>query len=620
MPEIERSMALNDMKQWSCCILQCCDNAGEPFQGPLFPALFLNDIPTVTAWVCTGEKNKDDVFHIHCMLKSTSRADSIRRSMLTVWENLTLTEMIRKRFGADAQLELIKIQRCHRPSSMFKYIMKQPMWVLSNNRQLLQLMYDIDFWKLNEKYKQKTIETTTDINDMNAMVKDLIDVITAGSCKSLEDCLRTNPGIMAKYLHRQGLTQILQNCIAYTKATGAAWNISKYAQHKPIPDPIHAIYLHQGLTPSACDLMFWQWLNKLDSKRNCICLYGPSNTGKSSFIAGIKHIIPWGEVINSNTFAFEAIVDQIICVWEEPLISSELAEKTKQIMEGMPCSIAIKYKAPKVIPRTPMLITTNHMPWRFCQSEEEAMRNRMWIWPFQYSCKDEPLTYRTSEYSCKCRHCTASRGCSSPYGESSAGRVQRENKPLSTGEHGNTGTSTLRDVGTGSMCDPGEGTSFSECRQPSSTGSSTDPECSEHAGSGSSTSTTTSTDIRRHRDASTRNTGDGNGGSITGDVITVESPINPGRDGHASRGDGEKPSGKRPFKRRHGGTTPDTHQYDSTMSLGVQSQNIQEEEIPIPTKQPTLDRFLVPMSNALSVPTSQDWIHYLAYLLKRYGG
>nr|QUS52581.1 NS1 [Mute swan feces associated chapparvovirus 4] len=619
MPEIERALALNDMKQWICCILQCCDNAGEPFEGPLFPALFLNDIPTVTAWICTGEKNKDDVFHIHAMLKTTSRADSVRRSMLTVWQNLTFNETICRRFGRDAQLELIKLQKCHRPSSMLKYIMKSPTWVLSNQEPLLQLAYDLDIWNMNEKYKKQT-EPPTDVGDMNAMVKDLIDVITTGSCKSLEDCLRTNPAIMAKYLHRQGLQQILANCIAFTKATGQGWNISKYSSYPPCPEPIHAILLHQGLNPSACDLMFWQWINKLDTKRNCICIYGPSNTGKSTFIAGIKPLIPWGEAVNGNTFAFEAIVDNVICIWEEPLISPELAEKTKQIMEGMPCSVAIKYKAPKVIPRTPMLITTNHWPWRFCQSEEEAMRNRMWIWPFMHTCKDDPLTYRTSEYSCKCHHCTASRGCSSPHGESSAGRVQRANEPLSTGEHRSIRTQPSGDVGSGPMSDPGEGTSKRYSRQPSSSSGESDIECAERSRPGSRSSSPAGADIRGYGIVTTRNTGNRDDRPITGHVLTVESTDHPGHHGHDSGGDGERPSGKRPFKRRHGGTTENPHQHHSSVSLGLRQKNIQTEKVPVPAKQPTMDREVVPVTNALTIPSSQDWARYLSWLLKRYGG
>lgn len=617
-PEIERMFALQNMKQWICCIVQCCDNAGEPFKGPLLPALFLNDLPGVTTWLAIGEVNKDDVFHLHVMLKSTQRADAVRRSMFSTWNNLTFCDNLVRRFGKDCQLDVVKIQRCHKPESMMKYMMKNPEWVMSNNEQILQLMYDIDLWGLNAKYKEQK-EQPTDTGEMNSMVKDLIDVIIAGSCKTLEDCLRADPQTMAKYLHRPGLTQILTNCLAYCRATGSGWNISQFSNFPPDPTLIHAILLHQGLVPSVCDLIFWQWINKLDSKRNTLVLYGPSNTGKSAFIAGFKHCAPWGECLNGNNFNFEALVDQVVGVWEEPLINPETAEKAKQIFEGMPCSISIKYKAPKILPRTPIIITTNHHLWRFCAKEQDAFLNRIWIWPFEHPVKDVPFTYRTSEHSCKCISCATSRGCPTPDVGASAGRMQTANKPLSTGEHGHIRTKQTTDVGTGSLCDPGEGPSGCHSSKRSRSTSSTDSECSEHAGPASGTSTTISADIRSFGSVETRHTGNRDDRPITSDVHDVEPDISPGRDGRSGGGDGKTKSGKQPYKRRHGGTVPHTSEPHSSVSLGLRETNLQEKEkIPVPTRQPGVDRQMAPITN-LTVPTKQDWSRYLSFLLTRYG-
>nr|QUS52583.1 NS1 [Mute swan feces associated chapparvovirus 5] len=615
MPEVEKEFALNDMKQWCCCILQLCDCTGDPFKGALFYSMFLNELPGVNHWVCTGEDNKDGIFHVHAMLKTNQRSDSCARSMRTCWDHFQHSENITRRFGKEPQMELIKIQKCHRPSSMLKYIMKQPHWVASNHEKLLQLCYDLDCWNLNEKYKQSK-EPPTETSAMNPMVQDLISVIVSHSCKTFQDCLRADPNTMAKYLHRPGLPQILQNCFDYCKATGGGWHISLFNKYTPDPAPIHAVLLHQGLVPSAVDLILWQWINKLDPKRNCICLQGPSNTGKSAFIRGFKETVPWGEIVNSSSpFAFEALIDQQFGVWEEPLISPEQAEKTKQILEGMPCSIPIKYKAPKILPRIPIIITTNHDLWRFCQPEEDAFRNRVFFFPFLYPCQNEPLSYRACEYSCKCYYCCTSRGSPSTHGGASPGRVQRTNQPLSTGEHGSLRTTTERDVGTGSVPSPGEGTSRRYSSQSGSAIGCSDSECTDTAEPTRSSSTTIGGIHGRDDDTGPGNTGDRIYRALTTINQQLVSDIDIGNTGHDSGPNGSGSTGKHKHKRKRGGTPEDLRQPHSPGSLGRVLSNVQEKTLPVPPKKRVLDRQL----GTLTIPTQADWRNYFCFLLSRYG-
>nr|QUS52579.1 NS1 [Mute swan feces associated chapparvovirus 3] len=615
MPIVEKALALNNMKQWCCCIIQLCDCTGEPFKGALFYSLFLNQLPGVTHWACTGEHNNDQIFHVHAMLKTNQRSDSLLRSMRTCFDHMQASSNITRRFGQEPTFECIKIQKCHRPESMLKYIMKGPEWVASNHEGLLQLLYDIDKWNLNEKYKKQN-EPPTETSSMNPMVSDLINVIIGGSCKTLDDCLKTDPQTMSKYLHRPGLEQILKNCFAYTKATGGGWHISLFAKYTPDPTPIHAIYLHQGLEPSFMDLLFWQWLNKLDSKKNTLVLYGPSNTGKSAFIAGFKQCVPWGEVVNGNQFQFEGLVDNIFGIWEEPLITPEAAEKCKQIFEGMPCSIPIKFKPPKIIPRMPILVTTNHPLWRFCQTEQNAFENRMYIIPFNYPCKDEPLSFRASEYSCECRHCCTSRGCPPTHGGASPGNVQRTNQPLPTGEHGNTGPSTSVDVGTGSLSGTGEGTSRRYHSRHGSPIPGADSKRSHGPKPTGSSSTTTSGIVGSGDDLGPGNTGDRIRSALTVLNEPVVADIALGSHGHASRSDGNRPTGKHTHKRRHVTTLPDIRQPHSSSDMGLRRSDLQEEEaLQIPAKERRLDRQMV----SLAIPTRDNWRCYLSFLLSRYG-
>lgn len=614
MPEVEHQLALQNMKQWLCCIIQLCDSQGQPFEGPLFYALFLNNLPSVAQWICTGETNDKNIFHVHALLKTHQRSDSALRAMRTEFAHMTHCENITMRFGQDPQFDCIKIQKCYKPESMLKYIMKSPKWVLSNNEPLLQLAYDIDTWDLNTKYKQ-TPESAADTSQMNPMTQDIIQTIISGSCKTMEECLRQEPQLMSKYLHRPGLQQIFNNCLQFVKATGGGWNISIFAQFLPNPEPIHAVLLHQGIVPSVFDLIFWNWINKIDTKRNTLVFFGPSNTGKTAFISGLKQIIPWGECCNGNNFNFEALVGNIIGVWEEPLINPDVAEKAKQIFEGMPCAITIKYRKPEILPRMPIIMTTNHLPWRFCQMEEEAFKNRMFIFNFDYQCKDQPIVYRASEHSCECYHCCTSRGCSPTHGGAESGRVQRANKPLSTGEHGTIRSPTEPDVGTRSMSDPGEGTSRRYDCGSSSTTSSADPECTYSTEPQRSSTTTTSRIIRRTSDVRSSNTGNRIRDALTVLNESMESHVYTGDHGYASKSDGTRPSGKHTLKRRHTTTRDDIQQHASSSTLGLLLSNTQTQEIQIRTKERRLDREMV----SLTIPNKSDWNSYLSFLLHRYG-
>nr|QKE54897.1 MAG: nonstructural protein [Parvoviridae sp.] len=562
----------------------------------------------VTNWIVTAEWNKDGIFHAHAMLQTGARSDSLRRSMDTAWQSVSKADNFEYFYGPGCTFDCLKIQRCHKPESMLGYMMKAPAWILSNSQALLQAAYDIDMWNLNERFK-KTEEATTS-HEINKMTEELLDIIITNGCKSFEDVLKHGAETVSKYLHKPGLQGIVNNCLAFVKATGGVWHLEQFLKYDPEPAPIHKILLFQGIKPSDFDKAFYKWITKYDTKKNTILIDGPSNTGKSAFIAGLKACIPWGEIVNTNTFAFEGLPDNIIGIWEEPLCSPELAEKAKQVLEGMTCSIPVKYKKPQLLPRTPIFITTNHPLWRFCRAEEEMFKNRMWIFTFNYTAKDAIYVCRTSEHSCECGPCSASRGGKDPTSSSSSGGVSGSEQPIPPEQSLHAEQSSH--VGSGSMSDPGEGTS----RGPSSSTSSSDKQRTNRAEHSGSTSSGNVTDMGTIG-ASGRSAGElRESGSIRQYMV----PYNLGehiRDD--SSGDGSR--GSRLGKR--GRVEEDKAEHDIPHSMGSMFKNPQKKTLSPRTKRQRVGKHLAgtrvnKIKIPLYVPLKSDWQEYLSYLAHWY--
>nr|QKE54981.1 MAG: nonstructural protein [Parvoviridae sp.] len=619
-PEIEHDLALQDMKQYLCAILQCCDNSGQPLKGPLLYSLFLNELTEVYDWVATGEYNPQGIFHVHVLLRTGQRSDSVRRAMTTAFKNLMLTETFSKRIGKQGTVDCLKIARCHKPSSMFKYLMKGPLWLLSNSEKHLQLCYDIDEWNLAERFKQPEQK---DSPDMNQMVKDIVDIIVAGNCKTFEDIIKKDPDTMGKYLHRPGLGNIVNNCIAYVKSTGGAWDIKLFNKYEPDPLTIHKCLLHQGIIPSHFDKAFWTWITKADTKRNCLVIQGPSNTGKSAFIQGLLECVPWGEIVNAPVFAWEGLLDAVIGVWQEPLLGPEQAEKFKQVAEGMNTSIPIKFKKPQMLKRTPLIITTNHDLWRWCAAEENMIRNRIFHFWFKYECLNQYYTPRTIEYGCECAYCTASRGCSSPTGESVPCNVQRTNEPLPSGEQ-STRTSTSPDVGTGPLLDPGEGTSRSYLSTYGCSSSSATLGTTDRGKSPSKSSSTIDKYLGFRRPDRSSDTNIGKDHTITGPRDVLEPDGSTGNDGNASSGDRCGETGEL-IGRGNGSTTRHSSpQHHSVPQLGLDhGKKAKQKSIRVPAKKRRVDREMGARVGAIKldmhVPLKEDWQQYLSFLLQKHG-
>nr|QTE03796.1 MAG: nonstructural protein 1 [Dendrocopos leucotos Chaphamaparvovirus] len=627
--ETQHQLDLENMKQWQCMIMHICKHDGEPWQGPLVYALLLNDLSTVSDWIVTGEPNKEGIFHCHAMLKTGTRTDSIRRTITSTWQALMCNEAFVRRCGPQSTFDCLKIQRCHKPSSMLMYLMKAPFWVASNNERLLKTAISLDHHNMNERFRPvPEPEQIAPIEEgINQMTKEIIEAVVESGAKTLEELMAAHPQMISKYLHRPGLPTIVSNCMAFVKATGGSWNICNFAKYNPDPGYIHKVLLHQEIQPSEFDEVFFKWITKQDSKRNTLYIKGPSNTGKSAFITGLKSIVPWGEIVNSNSFAFEGLLNCVIGVWEEPLCSPELAEKAKQVLEGMQCSIPVKYKKPQMLPRTPIIITTNHDLWRFCTREEDMFKNRMFMYEFKYPVRDCNFDCRACERSCQCSYCRASCGSAPGDGSSSPGRVQTGDQSIPPRKRGDFRTEPQPDVGSGSLRDPGEGPSWRYDSTCGSSSTSTKKQCTDSSGRASSSSTTIKRDVvgdAKHGSSSTR---DGICSSISSPIQHVESRQSPRRDGQDSGGDGNTTSGKHKRKRDNGRDGGDIRQYGNIFKLGLGETSEKETStISFLAKERRLDRQMGPWIDPktmhmlpMQVPLKHDWQCYLSYLYHKYG-
>lgn len=616
LPEVERFQALINMKQWQCGIFQMCDSAGEPIADPLVYALFFNQLTTLYGWTATGEFNKDGIFHVHALLRTASRTDSLRRSIQTTWENLNISSCFTSIVGQQCSLDCLKLQRCHKPSSLAGYMMKGPEWIISTDTKMLQLCYDIDTWELNKRFKPKEEDEPETAPEMNVMTRELIDLIIQHSCKTIEDCMRHGSAIISKYLHKPGIGTVIENCIKFVKACGATWNLNMYEIYEPDPSNIHKCLLHQGISPKQFDNDFFQWITKMSAKKNTFCLIGPSNTGKSAFIQGLKSIVPWGEIVNgSSGFNFEGLIEQTIGIWEEPLINPELAEKCKQIFEGMVTSIPVKYKKPHMLPRIPILMTTNHVPWRWCTAEEEMFKNRMYMYEFKHPCLNEVVIFRTLEHSCQCRYCKRSSCCEAAPCAASLAGVPGPYESLSAWEH-DFGPRETTDVGTGSMSggDGGDEGSSGGARGGDSSSSGVD--CADTREQSSSRSSGTEQHMGRFRIVRSDNP-KRRSGTVSKSVEStgIRGSVRDDSSGNGagpSRGRGVGGNGNvrgRVAEKRHSSAT-----LGSWLSrAGTQRKDETE------TKKARVDRVLESklgerIEMGMTIPTGEDWKQYLSYL------
>lgn len=367
--DVDKTCTEQYMASWNCLIIKL-NSVDEGYEGICnYARLWENEKYIYNDIILCYEFNEKNVPHCHVMLKTLTRPDNIR------------TELI-KRFG-DHHFDCLRAQKVKNFRALLRYMCKNPISFASTN---LDFCKCIVWYTEVEKYVK--IINNPECTELQPICKDIIDCMEKYNIHTLEELMKKAPMVMGKYLHKTNLESIVANCRQWIKRPqGIDKILAKLTNYSEDPVVIHTLLSFQDIDPNSFDIAFANVIFKKKGKKNVICLRGPSNTGKSSFVRHLASLFSCGTVLNGNQFTFSHCLNKDLLLWEEPLISPDLAETCKIIFEGYPTSVAIKYKDAQTLERVPIIMTTNRDPWNYCSQNKEAFLNRIYMFDF-----DRPIT------------------------------------------------------------------------------------------------------------------------------------------------------------------------------------------------------------------------------------
>ena len=116
-------------------------------------------------------------------------------------------------------------------------------------------------------------------------------------------------------------------------------------------------------------------------KKHCHMMQGASNAGKTFWtdtIMSIPDLV--GQTIQSTDFAFQnCIGNQIISIPELTFSKMEKWKKRRRYLAGLPTVVNVKNKEQVRLPRTPVFLTCNQVPWKAFDQESRPLHNRMFL-------------------------------------------------------------------------------------------------------------------------------------------------------------------------------------------------------------------------------------------------
>lgn len=118
-------------------------------------------------------------------------------------------------------------------------------------------------------------------------------------------------------------------------------------------------------------------------KTNCLAFIGPSNTGKTLLMSLLSNGLSLGIFHHMNyrsSFWLSDLPGKDIYVSEEFICNAETKDYFKALLEGS-CFLKadMKYKQALVIPKRPILLSSNYQLWHYCSAEQESFINRCMI-------------------------------------------------------------------------------------------------------------------------------------------------------------------------------------------------------------------------------------------------
>lgn len=119
----------------------------------------------------------------------------------------------------------------------------------------------------------------------------------------------------------------------------------------------------------------FKFMDKMETKKNTLMFLGPPNAGKTlvaeSIAIGAIYYANIQRFAKGQQFPFAEAVGTRCCMLNEPRITDDLVETLKNIAEGCPCHVEVKYKSGQILQRTPLLVATNHPLSMYVQNGKE---------------------------------------------------------------------------------------------------------------------------------------------------------------------------------------------------------------------------------------------------------
>lgn len=324
-----------------------------------------------TPYILICEKSDEGVLHWHMIWLTSKRSDNAKR-------------LLQKGLSDVPGNLSISCQQTRSFKHLIRYILKNPITVVIDNsdaliKHVVQIMRELE----------TPIEAKEEIGLSgipNQMVKDILKAMSTYKKYTYEELVFYAPDVMQKYLHKPNLESIVSNCKLFLhRPNDTSLTHTRIMNELIEPVDLFPIYVwlsYQGVIPENFIGDFWNVIFKLSDKKNVLAIQGPSNTGKTTFIRPLADIYNWGEIVHGGQFMFQNCINKELLFWEEPLIGSDYTEVCKKVFEGMTTQVNIKFKAPQTLYRTPVVITTNKDVWHYSDCDEEAFRNRMFLYYF----------------------------------------------------------------------------------------------------------------------------------------------------------------------------------------------------------------------------------------------
>lgn len=141
------------------------------------------------------------------------------------------------------------------------------------------------------------------------------------------------------------------------------FNDSSYLSIEESVDWFHKIMEHNSISPREFVERVQSIVDKEYPKINTLLLLGPPNAGKTlianSIVRSCIYYISPQSFEGTKGFEFEAFLNARIALVNEPRITDKTIETMKNIFEGQPVNIDIKYKPSQEGSRCPCICTSN---------------------------------------------------------------------------------------------------------------------------------------------------------------------------------------------------------------------------------------------------------------------